>query len=104
MVISSVPPPTTWVAEEMTCPTSTVLAMIVPLIGARIVVSAIRSRATSSAASARTSCEVAVACSSWDCSKSCSVMTFDSRICLARSSCDSAIFRRARATSMSARA
>ena len=33
MVINKVPPPTAEVGEEITCPTSTGLEMIVPLIG-----------------------------------------------------------------------
>ena len=58
---STVPPETSRVAEAITWPRSTLFWMIVPVIGARTLVSSSWSRAVCSARSARTCCARALA-------------------------------------------
>ena len=58
---STVPPPTSLVGEEMTCPRSTFFSMMVPVIGARTSVSAMRILAFSTATSAPTTSALALA-------------------------------------------
>ena len=58
---STVPPETSRVAEAITCPRSTLFWMMVPVIGARTLVSSSWSRAFCTARSARTFCARAFA-------------------------------------------
>ena len=99
MVSRTLPPPTSLVGDEMTCPRSTLLVMMVPVIGARTSVSSMAMRAVSTSISARITSALALATASCACSYSCSVIEADLNSSFERDSWDSAVARRARMTS-----
>ena len=68
--ISSVPPPTSPMGEEMTCPCSTSRSMTVPVMGETTSESSSWMTAFSTWISPRTTSDLAVACSKVDCSQS----------------------------------
>ena len=88
---SNVPPPTSWVGDEMTCPGSTLRSMMVPSIGASTSVSSSAMWAFSTSTRARTSCASASESASAVSSNSLSVMVLSATSLSARSICNLAM-------------